>query len=193
MFRCPTIIDSGRLGLLAILFDFIREGRKVWVVGDGGNRYQFVYAPDVADACLLALRRPGSAVYNVGSDQVGSLRQIYEYTIAQAGTGARFASLPKAPTVAAMRLANILKVSPLGPYHWRMTSEDSEFDTSRAKTEGWCPSVTNEQMLTEAYKSYERDYEEIQARTDVSAHRQPAKMCAIRVLKWLSWMEVGNW
>jgi hypothetical protein len=55
------------------------------------------------------------------------------------------------------------------------------------KTElGWQPSVTNEQMLAEAYKSYERDYDEIQARTDVSAHRQPAKLGAIRVLKWLS-------
>jgi len=43
--RTPTIIDSGRLGLLAILFEFIAEGRRVWVVGGGSNRYQFVYAP----------------------------------------------------------------------------------------------------------------------------------------------------
>jgi UDP-glucose 4-epimerase len=30
--RCPTIIDSGRLGLLAILFEFIDEGRRVWTM-----------------------------------------------------------------------------------------------------------------------------------------------------------------
>ena len=185
--RCPTIIDSGRLGLLAILFDFIREGRRVWVVGEGDNRYQFVYAPDVAEACLLGLRHGGSAVFNVGSDDVKSLREVYEYTITQAGTGARVASLPKAPTVAAMRLASALKVSPLGPYHWRMISEDFEFDTSKAKAElGWRPTLTNEQMLAQAYISYEQDFEEIQSRTDVSAHRQPARMGAIRVLKWLS-------
>jgi nucleoside-diphosphate-sugar epimerase len=34
--RCPNIIDAGRLGLLFILFDFIREGRKVRVLGDVG-------------------------------------------------------------------------------------------------------------------------------------------------------------
>src|SRR5690348_5119433 len=45
--RCPTIIDSGRLGLLAILFEFIEEGRRVWTVGGGGNRYQFIYAQDL--------------------------------------------------------------------------------------------------------------------------------------------------
>jgi nucleoside-diphosphate-sugar epimerase len=39
--RCPTIIDRGRLGLLAILFEFIHDGKTVWVVGDGRNRYQF--------------------------------------------------------------------------------------------------------------------------------------------------------
>lgn len=185
--RSPTIIDEGRLGLLAILFDFIREGRKVWVVGQGDNRYQFVYAPDLADACLRALRTPGSACYNVGSDHVRSLREVYQYVIDEAGTGARVASLPLAPTLAAMRVASALKVSPLGPYHWRMIAEEFMFDTSSIKAElDWQPSLTNAEMLAKAYKSYERDFEEIHLRTEVSAHRQPAKMGAIRLLKWLS-------
>ena len=50
IFRCPTIIDAGRLGLLGILFEFIDEGRKVWVVGGGKNVYQFIYADDLVDA-----------------------------------------------------------------------------------------------------------------------------------------------
>ena len=185
--RAPTIIDSGRLGLLAILFDFVREGRRVWTVGSGMNRYQFVYAPDLAEACMLVLGTTGSAVYNVGSDEVKPLREVYEYVIAQAGTRARVRALPRWPAVAAMRLARALGLSPLGPYHWRMISEDFIFDTAKAKAGlGWFPTATNEQMLAEAFKSYERDFEEIQARTDVSAHRRPAEMGAIRVLKWLS-------
>ncbi|HSH23187.1 MAG TPA: NAD(P)-dependent oxidoreductase [Acidimicrobiales bacterium] len=185
--RTPTIVDAGRLGLLAILFDFIREGRKVWVVGKGDNRYQFVYAPDLADACVRALDAPRSTRYNVGSENVKTLAEVYQYVIDQAGTGARVASLPKAPTIAGMRLAGALRISPLGPYHWRMIAENFSFDTSRITAElGWRPTLTNEEMLAEAYKSYERDYDEIQQRRDVSAHRQPAKMGAIRVLKWLS-------
>src|SRR5262245_37537135 len=42
--RTPTIIEAGRLGLLSILFEFIADGRRVWVVGGGTNRYQFIYA-----------------------------------------------------------------------------------------------------------------------------------------------------
>ena len=67
IFRCPTIIDSGRLGLLAILFAFIDEGRKVWVVGGGKNTYQFIYAPDLADAFMKGLEFRGSEVFNIGS------------------------------------------------------------------------------------------------------------------------------
>ena len=59
--RCPTIIDSGRLGLLAILFEFIRENKTVWVVGSGANRYQFIYAGDLAQACVQSLAFAGSA------------------------------------------------------------------------------------------------------------------------------------
>ncbi len=72
--RCPTIIDSGRLGLLAILFEFIQDGKKVWVVGGGANRYQFIYAQDLATACLLAMNYPHSDIFHIGSDDVKSLR-----------------------------------------------------------------------------------------------------------------------
>lgn len=185
--RSPTIMGEGRLGLVSILFDFIREGRRVWVVGDGRNRYQFVAARDLARACILAAGHAGSAIYNVGSDNVRPLREVYEHVISHAGTGARVASLPLRPTLAAMALANALGVSPLGPYHRRMIAEDFSFDTSKIKAElGWSPTLANEDMLTQAYKAYERDFDEIQSRTDVSAHRQPAPMGVIRLLKWLS-------
>lgn len=185
--RTPTIIDFGRLGLLSILFDFILEGRKVWVVGGGRNRYQFIYAPDLADACVKSLDYKGSAVFNVGSDHVKSLREIFQNVCQQAGTGAKVASLPKGLTLLAMRIAHVLKISPLGTYHYKMIAEDFEFDTSHIKAVlGWKPTLTNEEMLFRAYKYYQDNLQEIRSRTDVSAHKQPAKMGIIKILKWLS-------
>jgi len=185
--RCPTIIDEGRLGLLTILFDFIREGRKVWVVGDGGNRYQFIYAQDLADACLKAMRSGARATFNIGSDNVKSLREVYQFVIDRAASGARVASLPKAPTLAAMRAAYLLGLSPLGPYQYKMIAEDFIFDTSKIKAAlGWRPTLTNEEMLWKAYSYYTANAAEIARRAQVSAHRQAAKMGIIRLLKWLS-------
>jgi UDP-glucose 4-epimerase len=186
--RCPTIIDSGRLGLLAILFEFIDEGRKVWVVGDGSNRYQFIYAQDLATACLQAMDYGQSDLFHVGSDDVPTLREVYEAVIRAAGTGARVACLPQRATIAAMKLAHILGVSPLGPYHYRMIAEDFVFDTSHIRERlGWRPTLTNQQMMVKAYLYYSERRKEIDARgEEVSAHSRPATMGAIRLLKWLS-------
>jgi nucleoside-diphosphate-sugar epimerase len=185
--RCPTIIDSGRLGLLAILFEFIRENKTVWVVGSGGNRYQFIHAGDLALACVQAVDFAGSGTFHVGSDNVPSLRECYEAVIAEAGSRSRVRSLPKAPALAAMRLAHRLKISPLGPYHYRMIAEDFVFDTTRIREAmGWRPTVTNSEMLTLAYRYYAENREAILARQNVSAHSRAAEMGILRLLKWIS-------
>jgi len=185
--RTPTIIDAGRLGLLAILFEFIAEGRRVWVVGDGGHRYQFVYAPDLADACVRAMETGATGIFNVGSDSVPTVREAYQYVIDRARTGARIMSLPAWPTLPLMKVAYRTGISPLGPYQYRMIAESFEFDTSRIKQRlSWKPTVTNGEMLFRAYDFYQRHRDDLGARTDVSAHKRPARMGVIRLLKWMS-------
>jgi UDP-glucose 4-epimerase len=185
--RCPTIIDSGRLGLLAILFEFIGDGKKVWVVGDGSSRYQFIYAQDLATACLLCLKYEESNLFHIGSDAVPTMRAMYESVIRAAGSKSRVASLPRRATVALMKLAHKMKVSPLGPYHYRMIAESFLFDTQRIRAElGWAPTLTNEEMMLRAFSYYSENRKAIHARTDVSAHSKAAPMGIIRLLKWLS-------
>jgi UDP-glucose 4-epimerase len=185
--RCPTIIDMGRLGLLAILFEFIDDGKKVWVVGDGSNRYQFIYAQDLATACIQCLGYAGANLFHIGSDSVPTMRGMYESVIREAGSKARVASLPKAPAIALMKLAHKLNISPLGPYHYRMIAESFVFDTTRIRRElGWQPTLTNEQMMLRAFSYYRDNRQAIHGRTGVSAHSKAAPMGIIRLLKWLS-------
>lgn len=185
--RCPTIIDSGRLGLLAILFEFIDEGRKVWVVGGGDNVYQFIYAQDLADAIMRALTFDHATVFNIGSDDVKSFRDVYNSIIRRANTGSRVASIPRWFAIPAMKISYALGISPLGPYQYKMIASNFLFDTTKIKRElGWKPTMSNEDMLWKAYEYYHRNRDEIEGRTDVSAHKQAAKMGVIRLLKWLS-------
>lgn len=185
--RSPTIIDRGRLGLLAILFEFIQDGKTVWVVGDGSNRYQFIYAEDLVRACMAALRYSDSDIFHVGSDRVKPLREVYQAVIDAAVSSSRVRCLPRKPALAAMRLAHQLNISPLGPYHYRMIAEDFLFDTSKSQALlGWRPTLTNEEMLIQAYRYYASRREEIGQRKDVSAHSQAAPMGVIRLLKWVS-------
>lgn len=185
--RCPTIIDRGRLGLLAILFEFIQDGKTVWVVGGGANRYQFIYAEDLVRACLAALSSDGSEIFHAGSNNVKPLREVYQAVIDAAESSSRVRSLPLRPALAVMRMAHRMHLSPLGPYHYRMIAEDFMFDTTKIQERlGWRPTLTNEEMLIQAYQYFASHREEISRRTDASAHSKAASMGIIRLLKWIS-------
>lgn len=182
--RCPTIIDAGRLGLLSILFEFIKAGKKVWVVGDGSNRYQFIYAEDLIEGIIKSISYPGTEIFNIGSDNVQTLRNVYGYVIEKATSKSRIASLPKKLTLAGMRLCHKLGISPLGPYHYKMIAEDFIFDTTKIKNKlNWQPTLTNGEMLYKAYDFFANEYK---GGEQLSSHRKPAKMGIIRILKWIS-------
>lgn len=128
-----------------------------------------------------------SDVFHIGADDVKSMRDIYSYVIREGGSKSRVCSLPKLPTVGAMKLAYYLKLSPLGPYHYKMIAENFLFDTTKIKQRlGWKPTLTNEQMLLRAYEYYCHNLAEITSRTEASAHRRAAPMGIIRLLKWVS-------
>ena len=186
IFRSPTIMDEGRLGLLGILFEFIDENRKLPMVGDGKNRYQFIYAKDLAKACELALGAEYSDVFNIGSDNVKTFNEVYQYVIDNSGSKSRLLHFPKLPMILAMKICFWLGISPLGPYQYKMIASSFVFDTSKIKQKlGFVPTLKNEEMLLKAYKFYHKNKKEILSRKDVSAHNSVAKMGVIKILKWM--------
>ena len=90
---------------MAILFEFVADGAPVFVLGGGDNRYQFVHANDLADACLRAGDRAGPSVYNVGALEFGTMRETLQALVDHAQTGSRVRSLPVAPARVAMQRA----------------------------------------------------------------------------------------
>lgn len=187
IFRCPTIMDEGRLGLLGILFSFIEENRKLWIVGNGKNKYQFIYAKDLANACCLALKYHKTDIFNIGSDHVDDFNTIYQYVIQKSHSKSKLVHLPKTLAIWGMKVCYWLGISPLGPYQYKMIASSFVFDTTKIKEKlGFIPTLTNKEMLLTAYSYYSKNKEEIKNRKNVSAHSQVAKMGIIRLIKKLS-------
>lgn len=186
IFRSPTIMDEGRLGLLGILFEFIDENRKLPMVGDGKNHYQFIYAKDLAKAFELALLANYTDIFNVGSDNVKTFNEVYQYVIDRSGSKSRLCHFPKMPMIWAMKICFWLGISPLGPYQYKMIASNFVFNTTKIKDKlGFKPTLSNEEMLLRAYEFYHKNKTEILNRKDVSAHNSVAKMGVIKILKWL--------
>ena len=183
--RPRTIMGHGRLGIMQLLFEWIREGRNVFVLGRGDNRYQFVHAEDLAEACVRAARRPGPAVYNIGAEGFGTMRETLESLITHAGTGSRVRSLPRRLATFAMRLTGTLGMTPLAPYHWLVYGRDVYFDVSRAKRElGWQPRWGYADMFAQSYQWYLGHRGTILGASHRSTHRSAVKEGALKVLRW---------
>lgn len=184
--RPRTILGHGRLGIFQILFDWVEQGRNVPVLGRGDNVYQFVHADDLAEACVRAAARPGFAVYNVGAERFGSMREALEGLCAHAATGSRVRSVPMGPAVAAMRLTSALGLSPLGPYHALMYGRSLYFDTTRAREElGWRSRWSNVEMICESYDWYRSHKSEIRRWSGGSPHRSAVRKGALALIAHL--------
>ncbi|HEV7526498.1 MAG TPA: NAD-dependent epimerase/dehydratase family protein [Acidimicrobiia bacterium] len=151
--RPRTVLGHGRLGVMALLFEFVADGAPVFVLGGGNNRYQLVHANDLADACLRAGEREGASVYNIGALEFGTMRETLQALVDHARTGSRLRSLPVAPARLAMRTLASLGLAPFAPYHWLLYSESLYFDVSKARSElGWEPQHSNASMVIESYE-----------------------------------------
>jgi nucleoside-diphosphate-sugar epimerase len=183
--RPRTVLGHGRLGVMALLFEFVADGAPVFVLGGGHNRYQLVHAADLADACLRAGDRQGPSAYNVGAVEFGTMRETLQALVDHARTGSHLRSLPVAPARLSMQALASLNLAPFAPYHWLLYSESLYFDIRRAQTElSWQPKRSNASMVIESYEwflAHRRDADN----ANRSHHQSPVRPGLLRVLKAL--------
>jgi nucleoside-diphosphate-sugar epimerase len=180
--RPRTILGHGRLGIFGILFDWIADGCDPVVLGDGRNRYQFVHADDLADACIAAAGVPGPGVFNIGAAEFATMFDTLDALCRHAGTGARVRSLPSRPASMAMRASAALGLTPFAPYHWLMYSESMWFDIEHARRQlGWSPVWTTDAMFAQSYDWF---VEHRRATSSgASHHRRSAEQGLLRAIK----------
>ena len=184
--RPRTILGHGRLGIFGILFDWIADGADPIVLGDGSNRYQFVHAEDLADACIAAgaTERPG--VFNIGTDRFGTMYETLDHLCAHAGTGARVRRLPSGPAAAGMQITARLGLTPFAPYHWLMFSKSMWFDIAAAERQlGWTPKWSTDEMFAQSYDWFVAHRTETRD-ADASHHRRSAQQGVLAGVKHLT-------
>ncbi|MGZ8688774.1 MAG: NAD-dependent epimerase/dehydratase family protein, partial [Gaiellaceae bacterium] len=96
--RPKTFVGPERLGVFEILFDWIREGRRIPILGDGSNLYQLLAVEDLVDAVLRCFDAPvaGEAL-NIGAGRFGTVREDLQALIGHAGSGSRLRPVPVKP------------------------------------------------------------------------------------------------
>ena len=185
--RPKTFIGPERLGVFEILFDWIREGRRIYILGKGHNRYQLLAVEDLVEAIVRAAVAPEAAreTFNVGATDFGTVRSDLQALIDHAGSASRLRPVPVKPAEVALRGLELLRLSPLAEWHYKTAHRDSFVDVSKAqRLLGWQPRLSNREALVETYDWYLANRGRV---GDAGVtHRVPWNQQALGLLKRLS-------
>jgi nucleoside-diphosphate-sugar epimerase len=185
--RPKTFIGPERLGVFEILFDWIREGRRIYILGDGSNRYQLLAVEDLVDAIVRSSTADGvdGEALNVGATDFGTVRRDLQALIDHAGSTSRLTPVPVKPAEIALRALELARLSPLAEWHYKTAHRDSFVSVDKAeRLLGWKPRLSNEQALIETYDWYLAHRERLGA--GGLTHRVPWNQKALGLLKRLS-------
>jgi len=183
--RC--ILGAGRLGIFQILFEWIRDNKNIYVIGKGDNLFQFAHVYDPVEVSILCAEKKKTGIYNVGTDRYSTLRDVLTDLIHHVGAKSRIISLPVTLAVPVLRTLDILRLSPLGPFHYRTYHKPFYFDISKPMNElGWKPKYSNTEMMIEAYDWFIENYDQIKEEKTQSIHRSAVKQGILKLIKLFS-------
>ncbi|MBU3556843.1 NAD(P)-dependent oxidoreductase [Polynucleobacter sp. Ross1-W9] len=178
--RCPIIIDSGRLGMLSILFDLLDSNSTIWILGDGNVKHQCIYAQDLNTAISSLIKKNGFNIYNIGCDNIFTFKELFKKLILVTGSESKIRSIPTSLAISLLKIFHSLKFSPIGPYQFRMLTSDFVFENSKIKHElGWEPTKNNFEVIKMAYDFYLKN----KNTTGSSANSSSVKMGVLNLLK----------
>jgi nucleoside-diphosphate-sugar epimerase len=183
--RPKTFVGPGRVGAFAIIFEWIRLGRPVLVLGRGRNRYQLLDTRDMAEGVRLLASADAQGLLLLGARDIRTVREDLQALLDHAGTGSRLRFIPGPLARCALRGMELAAIVPLSEWHYMSAAGmDSVIDISRATLElGWRPVRSNTQALTEAYDWYVASM----AATGAARTTHPVPFVH-RALKGLSWI-----
>jgi nucleoside-diphosphate-sugar epimerase len=184
--RPKSFIGPERLGVFAIFYEWACEGRNFPMIGNGRNRYQLLDVEDLCHVIRSCMQLDAGKVddtFNVGAEEYTTMREDYQAVLDKAGFGRRIITFPAGPVIAALKILDFLKLSPLYPWIYETASKDSFVSIDKAKEIlGFSPRYSNQAALVRNYIWYLENKEKLARQSGVT-HRVPWKQKALKVVK----------
>ena len=184
--RPKTFIGPERLGVFALLYQWAREGRNFPILGNGRNRYQLLDVEDLCQAVHLAATRDEAVVndvFNIGAKQFATMAEDFQAVLDRAGHGRRIRCLPAWPAKTALKVLELLRLSPLYGWVYETAAKDSFVSIEKAEQVlGYAPRYSNQDALLRNFQWYIDNEHRFVAASGIS-HTVPWKAGMLNVAK----------
>lgn len=183
--RPRTVVGKERLGIFAILFEWIFEGRNIYIIGNGKNIFQFIHINDLCSAIIKVAYLKNNGIYNIGNSKFSTLENALTNLINYSGSNSRIIKIPVFIAIPILFLLDKLHLCPLAPYHYLTYHKDYYFDISNEKKLlNWEPKYSNDEIFKDSYKWYVDNKNKI--KKNKSVHKSNLKQRFLYLLKKIS-------
>jgi len=184
--RPKSFIGPERLGVFALLYDWAKSGRGFPLIGSGENRYQFLDVKDLCEAIYLAStleKDRTNDTFNIGAKEFSTMKEDFQAVLDYAGFGKKIKTLPAAPFIAALKILEFFRLSPLYQWVYETAATDSYVSIEKAeKILGFKPRYSNREALIRNYRWYLANLDTFENKTGLS-HRTPWDQGVLKLAK----------
>ena len=153
--RPRTILGENRLGIFSILFEWIDQGKKIPILNNGKNFYQFVHVNDLNDAIFKSSLIEGSNTFNIGAEKFGTMYETIDALIEHTGSISKIKNIDKNIFLNIAYFLSKINLIPLQEYHFKVYGKSIFFDISKAKKIlNWKPKFSNIESIIASYENY---------------------------------------
>lgn len=180
--RPRPIIGKGRLGIFEILFDWVKDNKRIPIIGNGKNIFQFAHIDDLVEVSVETATKNISGIFNIGTNRYSNLENDLNESFKLIGSKSRILPINDNLCIILLFILDKLNLSPLSSWHYLSYSWNFHYDLEETfKKLSWRPKYSNIEIICEAYKSY---YDNINnLGNNESTHRSKVNQKFLRLLK----------
>ena len=184
--RPKSFVGPERLGVFAVLYDWAKDGKNFPMIGNGKNRYQLLDVEDLCQAIYLTAtlaKDKVNHIFNIGAGEFATMKEDYQAVLDSAGFNKHIIGFPATPVIWALRLLEVLRLSPLYKWVYETASKDSFVSITKAqRILGFAPQYSNKDALVRNYQWYLANFNQFCNVAGIS-HRVPWKQGVLKLVK----------
>jgi len=161
--RPKTFLGTERLGVFELWFEAIYTNRRLFILGDGNNKYQLLAVSDVVDAIIKALtEKIHGEIFNIGAKEFYTWRKDLGHVIKEVKSKSQITSLPVYPSQVLLRILEAVNLSPISAWHYLTMPVPSYVSIKKAeKLLKWHPKKSNKELFLESYEWYRKNRQQV--------------------------------